>query len=456
MGTPLGLAGFVSKDVIIETTWAAQSGVGQFAFALLVISAAFTAFYSWRLIFMTFHGETRADRHTYEHAHESPMVMMLPLYALAIGALLAGMEFYPDFVGYGEDAFWAGSIVNVIPEGGESILVAAHHVPVLVKLAPFLAMLGGLGTAWWFYIRAPELPAALAARHQGLYQFLLNKWYFDELYRATIVGPAMWVGRTLWKLGDGAAIDGLIDGLAMGWCHADAVRGAGPVRLPVPLRLRHADRHLRADHLVRGHRGGRVMADTNLLTLVTFFPLIAALALILFLRGEDEAAQENAKRLGLLATSATFLLSLAVLTGFDPSDPGFQFVEEGAWLGGLTYKMGVDGISLPLIMLTTFFFPLVMLASWTVTHRVKEYVAAFLLLETLIIGVFTSLDLILFYLFFEGGLIPMFLIIGIWGGKERIYAAFKFFLYTLLGSLLMLVAMIYMYYDAGTTDIPRC
>jgi len=196
------------------------------------------------------------------------------------------------------------------------------------------------------------------------------------------------------------------------------------------------------------------MADTNLLTLVTFFPLIAALALMLFLRGEDEAAQLNAKRLGLLATSATFLLSIAVLSGFDPSDPGFQFVEEGTWIGGLTYKMGVDGISLPLIMLTTFFFPLVMLASWSVTHRVKEYVAAFLILETLIIGVFTSLDLILFYLFFEGGLIPMFLIIGIWGGKERIYAAFKFFLYTLLGSLLMLVAMIYMYYDAGTTDIP--
>ena len=195
------------------------------------------------------------------------------------------------------------------------------------------------------------------------------------------------------------------------------------------------------------------MADTNLLTLVTFFPLIAALALIVFLRGEDAAAQLNAKRLALLATSATFLLSLAVLTGFDPSDPGFQFVEEGRWLGGLTYRMGVDGLSLPFVMLTTFFFPLVIYASWGVTHRVKEYMAAFLILETLIIGVFTSLDMILFYLFFEGGLIPMFLIIGIWGGKERIYAAFKFFLYTLLGSLLMLVAMIYMYYDAGTTNI---
>ena len=174
---------------------------------------------------------------------------------------------------------------------------------------------------------------------------------------------------------------------------------------------------------------------------------------LLFLKGEDEAAVLNAKRLALLVTSATFLLSLAILSGFDANNPDFQFVEEGAWLAGLGYKMGVDGISLPFVMLTTFFFPLVVLASWDVNTRVKEYMACFLLLETLILGVFTALDMILFYLFFEGGLIPMFLIIGIWGGKERIYAAFKFFLYTLLGSLLMLVAMIYMYYDAGTTDM---
>ncbi|MEM0923178.1 MAG: NADH-quinone oxidoreductase subunit M [Pseudomonadota bacterium] len=190
----------------------------------------------------------------------------------------------------------------------------------------------------------------------------------------------------------------------------------------------------------------------NLLSIITFFPLVGALFL-LFLKGEDEAAVLNAKRLALLVTSATFLLSLPILTGFDASDPGFQFVEEGTWLAGLGYKMGVDGISLPFVMLTTFFFPLVILASWDVSTRVREYMACFLLLETLILGVFTALDMILFYLFFEGGLIPMFLIIGIWGGKERIYAAFKFFLYTLLGSLLMLVAMIYMYFDAGTTDM---
>jgi NADH-quinone oxidoreductase subunit M len=190
-----------------------------------------------------------------------------------------------------------------------------------------------------------------------------------------------------------------------------------------------------------------------LLSLITFLPLIGALILIIFLHGNDAMAQLNAKRLALLVTTATFLLSLFLLTGFDPADPGFQFVEEGSWMAGLGYKMGVDGLSLPFVLLSTFFFPITILASWNVEVRVKEYMACFLLLETLIIGVFTSLDLVLFYLFFEGGLIPMFLIIGVWGGKERIYAAFKFFLYTLLGSLLMLVAMLYMYFDAGTTDI---
>ncbi|MEM7210981.1 MAG: proton-conducting transporter membrane subunit, partial [Pseudomonadota bacterium] len=191
----------------------------------------------------------------------------------------------------------------------------------------------------------------------------------------------------------------------------------------------------------------------NILSIVTFMPLIGALFLLMFLRGDDQAAQLNAKRFSLLWTVATFALSLFLISGFEPQNTGFQFVEEGTWLAGLTYKLGVDGISLPFVMLTTFFFPLCILASWGVSNRIKEYMAMFLILETMIIGVFVSLDLILFYLFFEAGLIPMFLIIGIWGGKERVYAAFKFFLYTLLGSLLMLVAMIYMYWDAGTTDI---
>ncbi|MFA5539087.1 MAG: NADH-quinone oxidoreductase subunit M [Gemmobacter sp.] len=192
----------------------------------------------------------------------------------------------------------------------------------------------------------------------------------------------------------------------------------------------------------------------NLLSIITFLPAVAALVLALLLRGDDAASQGNAKWLALAATTATFLISLLLLFGFDPDDTGFQFVEERSWIFGLNYKLGVDGISILFVMLTTFLMPLTIGACWNVTHRVKEYMIAFLVLETLMIGVFVALDLVLFYLFFEAGLIPMFLIIGIWGGKERIYAAFKFFLYTFFGSVLMLVAMIAMYVQAGTTDIP--
>ncbi|MBU3258485.1 NADH-quinone oxidoreductase subunit M [Roseovarius sp. PS-C2] len=191
----------------------------------------------------------------------------------------------------------------------------------------------------------------------------------------------------------------------------------------------------------------------NLLSITTFIPAIAAAILAIFLRGEDAAAQRNAKWVALIATTLTFVVSLFILAGFDPNDTGFQFVEEHQWLLGLKYKMGVDGISVLFVLLTTFMMPLTIAASWNVTKRVKEYMIAFLILETLMLGVFMALDLVLFYLFFEAGLIPMFLIIGIWGGKERIYASFKFFLYTFLGSVLMLVAMVAMFSDAGTTDI---
>ena len=192
----------------------------------------------------------------------------------------------------------------------------------------------------------------------------------------------------------------------------------------------------------------------NLLSFITFLPLVAAAILALFLHGDGEAQQRNAKWLALFASLVVFVASLFVLFQFDPSNTDFQFVEEADWILGLKYKMGVDGISVLFVMLTTALMPITIAATWGVKTRVKEYMIAFLILETLMLGVFMALDLILFYLFFEAGLIPMFLIIGIWGGKERVYAAFKFFLYTFLGSVLMLVAMVAMYVDAGTTDIP--
>jgi NADH-quinone oxidoreductase subunit M len=196
------------------------------------------------------------------------------------------------------------------------------------------------------------------------------------------------------------------------------------------------------------------MFGFGLLSGLIFLPLVGA-AFIFVLRGDDELARQNARYAALFTTLIVFALSLVAWSKFDPSTAAFQLVEERNWFGaGLVYKLGVDGMSLPFVLLTTFLMPFCILASWkSITFRVKEYMIAFLVLETLMIGVFCALDLLLFYLFFEGGLIPMFLIIGIWGGKRRVYASFKFFLYTLAGSLLMLLAVMAMYGVAGTTDI---
>ncbi|HUI21992.1 MAG TPA: NADH-quinone oxidoreductase subunit M [Methylocella sp.] len=196
------------------------------------------------------------------------------------------------------------------------------------------------------------------------------------------------------------------------------------------------------------------MFGFGILSGVVFLPLVGA-GFILALRGNDEATLENARRAALSTTLIVFFLSLYAYAKFDPSSSAFQLVEEKSWFGqGLVYKMGIDGISIPFLLLTTFLMPICILASWkSIQNRVKEYLVAFLVLETLMNGVFCALDLVLFYLFFEGGLIPMFLIIGIWGGRRRVYASFKFFLYTLAGSLLMLLAIMAMYGVAGTTDI---
>ncbi|MHA3914737.1 NADH-quinone oxidoreductase subunit L [Halovulum sp. GXIMD14793] len=276
---PLGLAGFVSKDAIIEGVYAGHSIYG---FGMLLIAALFTSFYSWRLMFMTFYGEERGDEHTHAHAHESPRVMTIPLMVLMVGSVLAGMVYYNKFVGETSEEFFGSAIYNIaahsgdhgdahtteaghgaadhaadehaeppaadhstedhgndpaaadaghgtddhaakattpvgdVAEGREWVLHAYHDVPVLVKLAPFFAMLLGLYTAWMFYIRRPELPGQLRERNEALYQFLLNKWYFDEVYDFLFVRPAKWLGRFLWKKGDGATIDGGLNGLALG------------------------------------------------------------------------------------------------------------------------------------------------------------------------------------------------------------------------------------------------
>jgi len=197
------------------------------------------------------------------------------------------------------------------------------------------------------------------------------------------------------------------------------------------------------------------MSDWPILSATIFLPLAGALFIFL-IRGDDAIAARNARYVALWTTVITFALSLLIWAEFDATTADFQFVEKYEWFAtGITYHVGVDGISMLFVILTTFVMPLCILASWvSITERVKEYMIAFLVLETLMIGVFCALDLVVFYLFFEGGLIPMFLIIGVWGGARRVYASLKFFLYTLLGSVLMLVAILVMYNEAGTTDIP--
>ncbi len=252
---PIGFAGFQSKDAIVESAFAAGS---MYGFWMLIIAAMFTSFYSWRLMFLTFYGEARGNKHTHEHAHESPMVMLLPLGVLALGAVLAGMVWYNSFFGhtdkvatfygipYAEEAAHGEEKVDGAEDGhggdhsddshgehhyvfagkpGEgalyiapdnTLLDDAHKVPYWVKTSPFAAMLIGFFFAWLFYIKNPSLAARLTLNQKHLYQFLLNKWYFDEIYNFIFVQPAKAIGRFLWKRGDGDVIDGGLNGLAMG------------------------------------------------------------------------------------------------------------------------------------------------------------------------------------------------------------------------------------------------
>ena len=242
--TSIGFAGFLSKDAIIESAFAGTAG--GYAFWMLVIAALFTSFYSWRLIFMTFYGKERGDHHAHEHAHESPMVMTLPLGVLALGAIFSGMLWYGSFFGdhhkvteffhmpvaheaqaaegehaapaEGEHAAAGAEMSSgaIYMAASNTVMDDAHHAPAWVKVSPFIAMIVGFATAWLFYIKNPSLPGRLAAAQPALYQFLLNKWYFDELYDAIFVKPAKAIGKFLWKRGDMDTIDGAINGVALG------------------------------------------------------------------------------------------------------------------------------------------------------------------------------------------------------------------------------------------------
>jgi NADH-quinone oxidoreductase subunit L len=205
-------AGFYSKDIVLESAFAADTLVGNYAFWLGIMAAFMTAFYSWRLLFMTFHGAPRADETVMAHVHESPKIMLIPLMLLAVGACFAGYIGYEHFVGHNASDFWQ-SAIYIAPN--HTALADAHHVPLWVKLSPLAVGASGIALATVLYVMAPDWPARIATRFQGLYQFLLNKWYFDELYDALFVRPAFRLGQGLWKTGDGTVIDGIgPDGIA--------------------------------------------------------------------------------------------------------------------------------------------------------------------------------------------------------------------------------------------------
>jgi NADH-quinone oxidoreductase subunit L len=205
-------AGYFSKDIILEAAYGAHSGVGNYAFWMGIAAAFMTAVYSWRLLFMTFHGSPRADAHVMSHVHESPKVMTIPLMFLAAGALLAGYVGYQAFVGEGREQFWSNAILVL---ASHDSIEAAHHAPFWVKILPLVMGLSGIGLAWVMYVARPGLPAVVVSMIRPIYVFVYNKWYFDELYDWAFVRPALYIGRGLWKTGDGAIIDGIgPDGIA--------------------------------------------------------------------------------------------------------------------------------------------------------------------------------------------------------------------------------------------------
>ncbi|WP_198374374.1 NADH-quinone oxidoreductase subunit L [Neoroseomonas rubea] len=214
-------AGYFSKDFVLEAAYAAHSGVGMYAFVCGLLAAFLTAFYSWRLIILTFHGAPRADAHTMEHVHESPAVMLVPLLVLAVGAVVTGVVFYPYFVGHDWQQFWNGAIVNA-PHN--HIMHAVHEVPSWVPLAPTVVGLSGIALAYLLYMAMPGVPAKLAATFGGVYRFLLNKWYFDELYDFLFVRPALRLARMLWQTADARIIDGVPNGAAA--IASDVAQGA--------------------------------------------------------------------------------------------------------------------------------------------------------------------------------------------------------------------------------------
>ena len=473
VGTPF-FSGFYSKDsIILAAEAAAHAGQPGAAIAHWAVLAgvAVTAFYSFRMFFLVFHGKPRwgHDAHAAGHGHhghghdeehggephESPNVVTVPLVLLAIPSVIIG------FVTIGPMLFG--------PFFGSSIVIDAARHPAMKELAEHfhgataMALHGFASAPFWLVVggdRTRGLHVPEAARHPGHAgaalqrclsaageQVLLRPFQRDRVRRrGAAAGFSAVEGR-------GRAADRRNRDQrqrAAGWLGGDAVAAAA-VRLHLSLRVRHDPRAARHGVAVRNVRllTDSMQTATPWLSMAIWIPIVFGIALLA--AGRDRNA-DVIRSVALVGSLVGLLVTLPLFASFDAAEAGLQFVEKAPWIErfGANYHLGVDGLSVWFVLLTAFMTVVVVLAGWEVIEeRVGQYYASFLILSGLMIGVFCAVDGLLFYVFFEATLIPMYIIIGVWGGPKRVYAAFKFFLYTLLGSLLMLVALVYLYYVSG-------
>ena len=440
-GFPL-TAGFFSKDEILISAWSAGP-LGKTIAVVGLATAFLTAFYSFRLVFVAFWGPSRLDPKQSRHIHEPSATMTVPLIVLAVLSIATGYLGIPGF------------LTPVLP--GPPGLTPAHEGVAawgIMGIATLMG-LGGIALAYVFYVLKPVLPDRLAQQWNSLYAGSLNKWYVDELYDAAFVRPTVEAANDLWRWFDVRVIDGAVNGFAEAvalWSRTLRVIQTGEVQHYALAMALGAVVILGVYLLLCSTAQPDILLNNtvipHLLTLLIFLPLMGVIVMAFF---KDET---TIKHLAFWTASLEFLLSLLLYWWFDPTTSRMQFGEVIQWITNpsIRYALGIDGISLWLILLTTLLMPICVIASWTaIRTRVRAFMSALLVMETAMVGVFCALDVVLFYVFWEMMLIPMYLIIGVWGGPNRIYAAIKFFLYTLAGSVLLLIAIIVLYMQGGHT-----
>ena len=422
------LAGFFAKDAVLEI---AQSNSEWGYYLLGTVAAFISALYMGRLIFLAFYGTARSE--AAEQAHESPPVMWIPLVLLAVGAVTVGaLATHPEGLarhlprtdlGAGARGERGALDADLLRRGAAGDLRRAGHRVVRLRVGP-----GGLAL-----VAGPARAAPSAVRERVVHRPVLRRTHRHA------------------RQGD-RGVHRLSHRRRLHRRHRERDRqrvpapGGGGPQHPDGLRPHVRGRRVRRSGRDRRVRG--VPPVNRLLTIVTFLPLVGLLVIMV---GGKELKDDAARWITLVVALATFVVSLVVLGRFDQGDAGFQMVEHATWVKdvGLQYLVGIDGISIWMVLLTTFLFPVAVLASWKIDKDVRLYMGAMLALETAVLGSFVSLDLLLFFLFFEAILVPMYLLIGGWGGERRVYAAVKFFLYTMAGSAFLLVSIIFLYSRSG-------